>query len=513
MKKIHIFPTIVLSLFVLGIFFTQVNTFTSNTQHATTLKSDIAVPLSGDQLNARVASLPPPTEKVFLMGGNNGITYFNDIWTSSDAISWNLIQQHAGWSNRTNFAAFYFQDKIWVMGGVHAAGYFNDVWNSVDGINWNLVTSNAPWSARQIYAYTVFNNKIWLIGGHYSPFFPYVGNEIWSFDGIVWTHVDTNSAQAGIQDAPWQNTKIMTSAVSHNGMMFVMTSAGNSYSNDIWATPDGIVWTHVDTNPTIVGIQDAPWGPRAFSSTTSFNNEIYLTGGNSTSSGTLNDTWVSTNGVNWSQIVAGSPWSSRGWHKTFSLNNTLYLLGGGDISWQNYYKDIWLFNTTLSTWVNTLSLVPWNSGRMGHQVVVTPISFGLPDIIVTDLKWQEPIAGVPIGPGHNNPISQSTSNKYILFTATIKNDSAVPLAIPANHKMKLFSGTAPSVLAVNNINFGTSVTIPPQGTHTFNFSSQATPNMRATAGTYTLTLRADTSNVVVEKNENNNRIVKTLVIQ
>ncbi len=511
MKKIHILPTIVLSLFVLGIFFTQVKTFTSNTQHATTLKSDIAVPLSGDQLNARVASLPPPTEKVFLMGGAltavpSGLS--NDIWSSSNMTSWLQISPNGSnpqkWDRRATYglgANVYFNNKIWIMGGVNPIGppwYNNEVWSSSDGINWNLVTNNPGWGTR-IVEPVVFNNMLWVIGGNTAntPNFSY--GDVWSSpDGINWTQV--------LAAAPW-GVRSMTNPISFNNKLWIMGGwngqPGPISVNDVWSSPDGINWTQTTSS--------APWSVRFGHSTVVFNGKMWVLGGSDAATGNKKaDIWSSPDGINWTSVTTVAPWGPRDAFTSLVFDGKMWVLGGADntIGIQN---DVWSSLDGIN-WTQVVSSAPWPA-RYFHQTVVTPLTFGLPDIIVTDLKWQEPIAGVPIGPGHNNPISQSTSNKYILFTATIKNDSAVPLAIPANHKMKLFSGTAPSTLVVNNINFGTSVTIPPQGTHTFNFSSQATPNMRATAGTYTLTLRADTSNVVVEKNENNNRIVKTLVIQ
>mgnify|MGYP006317690177 CR=1 FL=1 len=508
MKKIHILPTIVLSLFVLGIFFTQVNTFTSNTQHATTLKSDIAVPLSGDQLNARVASLPPPTEKVFLMGGSSATatnTLNNEVWTSSDGTSWILIspnQQNGNskWSPRISFGAIYFDNKIWVAGGVDSSSYKNDVWSSPDGIIWTKVINNAPWSPRISHTILSYNSKIWIIGGDDGN--SGMGNDVWSSpDGISWTQ-ETNTAPWSV--TPWGSyfgRSGHTSLVFDNKMWVIGGDVFGVVKNDVWSSIDGINWTQVS--------QNTPWQARSEHASVIFNNKIWVSAGNDYNTPFLNTVWSSLDGINWTQFPS-TLLPSRSMHQMYSLNGSMFILGGNA---NNPLNDEWKHSNTGNWILQNLTPNPLNIGKTSFEVITTPLSFGLPDIIVTDLKWQEPIAGVPIGPGHNNPISQSTSNKYILFTATIKNDSAVPLAIPANHKMKLFSGTAPSVLAVNNINFGTSVTIPPQGTHTFNFSSQATPNMRATAGTYTLTLRADTSNVVVEKNENNNRIVKTLVIQ
>ena len=53
---------------------------------------------------------------------------------------------------------------MWVLGGYHGS-LRNDVWYSSDGVSWTQATANAPWVARGEHRSIVFNNKIWVLGG------------------------------------------------------------------------------------------------------------------------------------------------------------------------------------------------------------------------------------------------------------------------------------------------------------------------------------------------------------
>ncbi len=58
-----------------------------------------------------------------------------------------------------------FDNKIWVIGGSFSPNPLNDVWSSTDGITWTEETASAEWGARISHRSVVFNNKIWRTGG------------------------------------------------------------------------------------------------------------------------------------------------------------------------------------------------------------------------------------------------------------------------------------------------------------------------------------------------------------
>jgi hypothetical protein len=57
-----------------------------------------------------------------------------------------------------------FDEKMWVIGGF-ADSNKNDVWSSTDGISWTTATDEAAFSGRDDHQSVVFDEKIWVIGG------------------------------------------------------------------------------------------------------------------------------------------------------------------------------------------------------------------------------------------------------------------------------------------------------------------------------------------------------------
>lgn len=127
----------------------------------------------------------------------------NNIWKSTDLVSWTKIKEHTPFDARKDFNLFKFQNKLWIIAGVSTQDHlgipystaFNadksknwkgDVWNSNDGITWNKVSSHGPWSLRREPSVGVFNNQLFLIGGHKTQNW-HVNQDIWSSnDGINW---------------------------------------------------------------------------------------------------------------------------------------------------------------------------------------------------------------------------------------------------------------------------------------------------------------------------------------
>lgn len=115
--------------------------------------------------------------------------YSNDVWYSSDGTTWHQATENASWSPRWGHSAFVFDNMMWVVGGngVDNRGYsekYNDVWFSSDGITWHRATENASWMPRSGHQSLVFGQRMWVLGGD-SMNGPL--NDIWySYDGKTW---------------------------------------------------------------------------------------------------------------------------------------------------------------------------------------------------------------------------------------------------------------------------------------------------------------------------------------
>jgi hypothetical protein len=318
------------------------------------LKADLQ---AGKNTNQKIVT-PQLLQKVYITGGDGaGLFQDGETWQSSDAVNW----QHLPYSgtvgssatiqlpNITNHAAAYFQGKFWITGGIDytlptqpgvPSMGFNTMYNSLDGKNWTHVDTNtsltgiqdAPWSGRFSHKLVVFNGKMYLIGGAVNapaPLYSIVGKDIWSTsDGTNWIHVDSNPALPGIQDAPWPQRMEFSSLVFNNKLWIMggvnLNSSFNYVDlNDIWYTTDGIQWIQAN--------QSANWSPRTISASVVYGNNMWIFGGLQHSNYIwMNDSWYSNDGINWiqssSQVVP--PANFLRILNAFVLNNKINIISG-----------------------------------------------------------------------------------------------------------------------------------------------------------------------------------------
>ena len=105
--------------------------------------------------------------------GDGYIRYLNDVWVSSDqGRSWSMLIEPAPWSPRLGFSLVQYGPLVYLMGGKGSdTGYpenvtfYNDVWISSDMENWVKNESNQPWSPRVNSHSIVHGEKIHLYGG------------------------------------------------------------------------------------------------------------------------------------------------------------------------------------------------------------------------------------------------------------------------------------------------------------------------------------------------------------
>jgi hypothetical protein len=103
--------------------------------------------------------------KIWIMGGNASFPYFNDVWSSIDGINWIQSTQHAAWSPRYGFPVVVLNNKMTIFGGVESQtvpndSTINDVWTSSDGVTWTQMTLSAPWTARNFFTAVVNSQNL-----------------------------------------------------------------------------------------------------------------------------------------------------------------------------------------------------------------------------------------------------------------------------------------------------------------------------------------------------------------
>jgi hypothetical protein len=174
--------------------------------------------------------------KIWLFGGFDGTNYYNDVWSSSDAIKWQHVSDKAPWSPRSNPTAIVFKNQIWLMaGGIIDGEMFNDVWRSSDGVNWTRVTERIADKPVFGFSAVVYEEKLWLVGLNRNDGFR--NAVLVSSDGVSWEEQRTPwTPRGGVATCVRDNKLFMTGgkySVARDGRQVFI------YSNDVWylATP------------------------------------------------------------------------------------------------------------------------------------------------------------------------------------------------------------------------------------------------------------------------------------
>jgi hypothetical protein len=88
------------------------------------------------------------------------------VWCSEDGVVWKQSEESNFPGHRNGCGVVDFDGKIWLIGGELCHGtYLRDVWNSSDGVHWNQILEKALFAKRQYTRSVEFLGKIWIIGG------------------------------------------------------------------------------------------------------------------------------------------------------------------------------------------------------------------------------------------------------------------------------------------------------------------------------------------------------------
>jgi hypothetical protein len=161
--------------------------------------------------------------KIWIIGGSDGINDFADIWNSEDGINWEKAADNLAFGKRAGSQFVIFNYKILMLN--------NDVWSSADGINWKQETKEIV-KGENIFGYAaiVYDNQIWLLGCNRNGLFK---NEILTnADGKTWT----------AQRAPWSPRGGIAVCVYNDKIFMTGGKYGGTpdkpefvYSNDVWS--------------------------------------------------------------------------------------------------------------------------------------------------------------------------------------------------------------------------------------------------------------------------------------
>lgn len=311
----------------------------------------------------------PPTEKVIILGGvdfNGGVTFRNDVWSSSDPYNnnWTMLTNTPSWANTMILGdqkAVYYDNKIWVLTFGNNASTGPTVSYSSDGVIWNDYT-NLPFSKRVGSTFLVFNDgngdAMWVLGG---SGFGGEFNDVWkSYDGLNWNQVLIN--------APWSKRGEHTSVVFNNKMWVIGGVSAGVSEKDVWSSSNGVNWVLENNN--------SPWGPRYGHSSVVFKNKIWIFGGTILNNIFNFDIWSSPDGINWTQVVINTPFPAIRTDSTaFVYDNQMWLSGGLDSFAGVTYSDLYSSTDGIS-WVASTPVNSPFGERLYHESLVVPINFG-----------------------------------------------------------------------------------------------------------------------------------------
>ena len=124
------------------------------------------------------------------MGGGADFGKYDDVWRSSDGITWMKIGTLP--TAVRGHCAEVFKNKLFVFGGLDEDDkLLQEIWVSEDGAGWEIVEEYALWPARTRHASAMYNNKLWLAGGTTEEG---DNSDVWrSRDGIEWQEVAADS--------------------------------------------------------------------------------------------------------------------------------------------------------------------------------------------------------------------------------------------------------------------------------------------------------------------------------
>lgn len=120
--------------------------------------------------------------KLWVIAGREGSTPQQKSWSSADGgATW--VQAQAPFEARYAQRVVVYRDALWLFGGLSGTADYNDVYRSTDGITWAKQTDNMNVPSRQHAAMAVHNDRLYRIGGLNGKLF----NDVWSSDdGIAW---------------------------------------------------------------------------------------------------------------------------------------------------------------------------------------------------------------------------------------------------------------------------------------------------------------------------------------
>lgn len=359
-----------------------------------------------------------PDGRIWVLGGCSDYynTYYNDVWYSTDGVTWTQATSVAGWSQRADHTAVATPDgRIWVLGGRYTttsgSDYYNDVWYSSDGVTWTQATSSASWEARADHTSVVTpDGRMWVILGHcYDDHL----DDVWySTDGTAWTQA--TAFVSGVSQRIGH-----ASVVTSDGKIWIIGGYGSgALQQSVFYSSDGSSWTQTTSS--------AGWVARAYHAAAVASGKIWVLGGyTDTSPYRVNDVWYSTDGAVWTQDTSSAQWSGRACLRAAVVNDTdIYVIGGataGSVYSDGFYysgflNDVWRTSESgVRTTLAATRQVVSNSATLTvstRQTVTNTVDLTAAVKLIVEEQGVQRTFGVPVVTHRGHHILQNTVTAY-----------------------------------------------------------------------------------------------------
>lgn len=252
------------------------------------------------------------------------------------------LRTNTAFDVREGHGSVFFKDKFWVIGGAaNIEDLNNDVWSSSDGEEWVLETEDPGFSGRAQFGVTVFNDRIFVLGGFTNGS---LLNDVWSSaNGIDWIEETANA-----DFSPRAQVELL----AYNDKLYALGGLENFFdvttgsTEEIWSSTNGVDWV-LETNA-------APYSAKYGFKAIVFNEKMFVLGGAlAMTNEETADVWSSTDGSNWTQTQQGTnSFSKRVFFNCAIFNDKIWLTGGfketamEDIK----YTDFW-YSSDGATWI------------------------------------------------------------------------------------------------------------------------------------------------------------------
>jgi hypothetical protein len=274
-----------------------------------------------------------------------------EIWSSENGVVWLLHSSEFNTAPRFEQSVIVFNHKLWSLGDSGLSTREN-IWSSSNGIDWkkNELTPRLEFDSRSTrFNIAVINNKLTIFDS---------SNSWTSDDGVNWIQ-ERNGDNGGIGVSDWSAT------VFYQDQLWVIGGNKYDYQNEAWSSADGINWKPRKEDVSILS--------RSGFKVAEFNGKLWFSGGFgseelkyvSVSEYSLlnnNDTWSSSDGINWQKEISDAKFTSRFNHRMFSFKDQLWVVAGGYYREDNGYthrEDIWS-STDGINWVEKVKEVPFS---------------------------------------------------------------------------------------------------------------------------------------------------------